>query len=68
MKASLEPKEQQIESLKTNLHDLEKLFHMQNKSLKQMKANVEAKKAAIGNLERKRKQAKVQTKRKEQEI
>lgn len=33
-----------------------------------MKANVEAKKAAIGNLERKRKQAKVQTKKKEQEI
>ena len=33
MKASLEPKEQQIESLKQNLHDLEKLFDMQAKSL-----------------------------------
>ena len=41
---------------------------MQDKSLKQMKANVEAKKAAIENLERKRKQAKVGTKRKEQDI
>lgn len=36
MKASLEPKEQQIESLKQNLHDLEKLFDMQAKSLLQM--------------------------------
>ena len=36
MKASLEPKEQQIDSLKQNLHDLEKLFDMQAKSLLQM--------------------------------
>jgi len=68
MKASLEPKEQQIESLKQNLHDLEKLFHMQNKSLKQMESNVQAKANAIVNLERKRKQAKINTKKKEHEI
>ena len=40
MKASLEPKEQQIDSLKQNLHDLEKLFDMQAKSLVQMEQNV----------------------------
>ena len=68
MKASLEPKEQQIESLKQNLHDLEKLFHMQNKSLKQMEANVDAKGNSINTLERKRKQARVNTKKKENEI
>mmetsp|Transcript_42431 Transcript_42431/g.55963 ORF Transcript_42431/g.55963 Transcript_42431/m.55963 type:complete len:119 (+) Transcript_42431:1242-1598(+) len=68
MKASLEPKEQQIESLKQNLHDLEKLFHMQNKSLKQMEANVDAKGNSIANLERKRKQARVNTKKKEHQI
>ena len=33
MKASLEPKEQSIETLKTNLSDLEKLFEMQTKAL-----------------------------------
>lgn len=43
MKASLEPKEQQIESLKQNLHDLEKLFDMQAKSLHQMEQNVQGK-------------------------
>ena len=41
---------------------------MQNKSLKQMEVNVEAKKDSIVNLERKRKQAKVNTKKKEHDI
>jgi len=41
---------------------------MQNKSLKQMEVNVEAKKDCIVNLERKRKQAKVNTKKKEHDI
>ena len=41
---------------------------MQAKSLTQMEKNVELKKQAIVNLERKRKQAKVLTKKKEHEI
>lgn len=37
MKASLEPKEQSIETLKTNLSDLEKLFEMQTKALENLR-------------------------------
>ena len=50
------------------MHDLEKLFDMQAKSLKQMKKNVKSKKDAIENLEKAKKQAKTLTKRKELKI
>lgn len=68
MKASLEPKEQQIESLKQNLHDLEKLFDMQAKSLFQMDQNVKAKEEARDQLDLKRKKAQVITKKHEHAI
>lgn len=68
MKASLEPKEQQIESLKQNLSDLTRLYEMQMKSLKQMDANVQAKKDAILALDKKLKKAKVTTKNLEHKI
>lgn len=68
MKASLEPKEQQIESLKQNLHDLEKLFDMQAKSLQQMDKNVKDKEDARDRLEKQRKRARRVTKRNEHAI
>ena len=68
MKASLEPKEQQIETLKQNLSDLEKVFEMQANSLDLMQGNVKAKKSNIENLEKKLTRAKVTTKRHEQKI
>ena len=50
MKASLEPKEQQIENLKTNLGDLEKLFEMQTKALDNLRTDVEARRAQVKTL------------------
>ena len=64
----LEPKEQQIASLKQNHHDLEKLFHTQNKSLKQTETNVETKAQSIKTHETKRKKARVNMTKKEHEI
>ena len=37
MKASLEPKEQQIEQLKEQLLDLEKMFEVENRTINQLK-------------------------------
>ena len=62
IKSSLEPKEQQIESLKINLSDLEKLFDMHTDSLNKMIENVDQKKQTIENLEQDLNRAKRATK------
>ena len=47
MKASLEPKEQQIENLKEQLLDLEKVFEKQSKAMFNLKEDVERREEKI---------------------
>ena len=47
MKASLEPKEQQIESLKEQLLDFEKVWDVQKRALDAMLVKVEEKKEKV---------------------
>ena len=68
MKASLEPKEQSIETLKTNLSDLEKLFEMQTKALDNLRQDVEARRSQVKTLSKQLKKTKGETKKHEQKI
>ena len=68
IKAQLEPKEQQIESLKMNLADLEKLFEMHTKSLKLMRENAKQKDNLIEELIKDEKRAKVATQKAQNKI
>jgi len=47
MKSSLEPKEQQIENLKEQLLDLEKVFEKQSKAMQNLKDDVDRRQAKI---------------------
>ena len=68
MKASLEPKEQQIENLKEQLLNLEKGFLEQNKAIKTLEIDVEKKKQKIEEMEKKVDCEKARTKAREQII
>ena len=68
MKASLEPKEQSIETLKTNLSDLEKLFEMQTKALENLRQDVDSRRTQVKTLSKQLKKTKSETKKHEQKI
>ena len=56
MKASLEPKEQQIESLKEQLIDFQHVWEVQKRALKQMEKKVEQKKEKLAEKDRQTRQ------------
>lgn len=68
MKASLEPKEQQIEDLKEQLKDLEKVFEKQLKATENLEQDVYKRKLKITEMDNKLKQEKMRTKDYEDEI
>ena len=68
MKASLEPKEQQIENLKEQLLDLEKVFEKQSKAMQNLKDDVDRRQGKIDELGNFLLQEKNQTKQKEKTI
>ena len=65
MKASLEPKEQQIENLKESLNNLEKVFKKQLNALKHLEDDVLKKKEKIDEYKRKVTKEKERTKNRE---
>ena len=68
MKASLEPKEQQIENLKEQLLNLEKGFQYQSKAIATLKSDVKKKIERIEEMEKKVANEKAKTKQNEQTI
>lgn len=68
MRASLEPKEQQIESLKEQILNLEKVFEQQMKSLNESKKDLEKKQFKITQLSKELNAQKNTTKEKEKFI
>lgn len=68
MKASLEPKEQQIEDLKEQLKDLEKVFEKQLKATENLEQDVDKRKLKIQEMQNKLTQEKNRTKEYEDEI
>lgn len=68
MKASLEPKEQQIENLKEKLLELEEGFQHQSKAINTLEGDVQKKEEKINEMELKLTKEKFKTKSKEQII
>lgn len=68
MKASLEPKEQQIENLKEQLLELEKVFEEQTKALNSLEIDVQKRDEKISEMKNKVAFEKTKTKQREQTI
>ena len=68
MKASLEPKEQQIESLKEQLLDLEQVFEVQNKTIGGLKKEIEDREGTLKNIQKQLDREKIFTKKEEAKI
>lgn len=68
MKASLEPKEQQIENLKEQLLDLEKVFEKQFQAKKSLEQDVKRRALKIEEMREKVAQERARTKQQEQTI
>ena len=68
MKASLEPKEQQIENLKEQLLELEQVFEKQSKAMKGLEEDVEKREKKIKELDKMKDIEKAKTKEKERTV
>ena len=68
MKASLEPKEQQIENLKEQLLELEQVFEKQSKAMKGLEEDVEKREKKIKELDKMKDVEKAKTKEKERTV
>jgi len=68
MKASLEPKEQQIESLKEQLLDLERVFEIESKTISSLQEDEERRKNLLSELTKQVKKEKDRTMKEDKTI